>query len=100
MMSTSQRTIDQVKSILGKLDRNIDAARARRMQDRPGTPPVSATTIPATPAPGPTLAPATMQSQPNTTIPATTPPSANRSQYGRATPMRLTRPTPLNNTGT
>jgi hypothetical protein len=30
-MSTSQRTFDQVKSILGKLDRCIDAARERRL---------------------------------------------------------------------
>ena len=30
-MSTSRSTFDQVKSILGKLDRSIDAARARRL---------------------------------------------------------------------
>lgn len=30
-MSTSKHTFDQVKSILGKLDRSIDAARARRL---------------------------------------------------------------------
>jgi hypothetical protein len=30
-MSTSQRAFDQVKSLLGKLDRDIDAARARRL---------------------------------------------------------------------
>jgi hypothetical protein len=30
-MSTSQRTLEQVKSILGKLDRRIDAVRAQRL---------------------------------------------------------------------
>lgn len=40
-MSTSQRTFDQVKSILGKLDRDIDAARQKRLQTRP-TPPAMA----------------------------------------------------------
>lgn len=34
-MSTSQRSFDQVKSILGKLDRDIDAARNRRLGDAP-----------------------------------------------------------------
>ncbi len=34
-MSTSQRSFDQVKSILGKLDRDIDAARSRRLGDGP-----------------------------------------------------------------
>lgn len=29
----AQRSFDQVKSILGKLDRNIDAARSRRLHD-------------------------------------------------------------------
>ncbi len=45
MMSTSKHTFDQVKSILGKLDRFIDDARAKRLDgDRPGTsaPPASA----------------------------------------------------------
>lgn len=30
-MSTSKHAFEQVKSILGKLDRSIDAARARRL---------------------------------------------------------------------
>jgi hypothetical protein len=34
-MATSQKTFDQVKSILGKLDRNIDAVRERRLGDPP-----------------------------------------------------------------
>ena len=32
-MSTSQRTFDQVKNILGKLDQRIDALRERRTTD-------------------------------------------------------------------
>jgi hypothetical protein len=32
MMSTSEKAFEQVKSILGKLDRSIDAARQRRLQ--------------------------------------------------------------------
>jgi len=34
-MATSQKTIDQVKNILGKLDRHIDALRERRLGDGP-----------------------------------------------------------------
>lgn len=33
-MSTSQRTINQVRSILGRLDRSIDEARDRRLNGR------------------------------------------------------------------
>lgn len=31
-MGTSEKAFEQVKSILGKLDRSIDAARQRRLQ--------------------------------------------------------------------
>ena len=42
-MSTSQRTLEQVKSILGKLDRRIDAVRARRLGGPlPPAPPIAA----------------------------------------------------------
>ena len=41
-MSTSQRPFDQVKSILGKLDRDIDAARHKRPQTRPAPPAMAA----------------------------------------------------------
>lgn len=34
-MSTSKHAFDQVKSILGKLDRAIDATRARRLDPAP-----------------------------------------------------------------
>jgi hypothetical protein len=96
-MSTSQRTFDQVKNILGKLDRNIDAARAKRTQVRPAT------------APTPSVAPVmtgtsgmnanTLIGGPSTTAaPVVTPSPAligqghtgptQRSIYGRAQPMR------------
>lgn len=92
-MSTSQRTFDQVKNILGKLDRNIDAARAKRTQVRPP--------MPATPAPVPAATGSTPMS-PNTLIgaPASTPAPTptlsgqghtgptQRSIYGRAQPLR------------
>jgi hypothetical protein len=66
-MSTSQRTFEQVKSILGKLDRDIDAARQKRLQTRTPQP------IPAAPS----LAPARPLAAPST------------SGFGRATPMRM-----------
>lgn len=66
-MSTSQRTFEQVKSILGKLDRDIDAARQKRLQTRTPSP------IAAAPAP--------IAARPLAT-PGT-------SGFGRATPMRL-----------
>jgi hypothetical protein len=85
-MSNSQRSFDQVKNILGKLDRNIDAARARRLQG-PVPAPAAATipapvqTVPARPA---FVAPAA----PLTPMPTFGVPAPNRSPYGRATPMR------------
>lgn len=36
-MSTSKHAFEQVKGILGKLDRFIDAARARRLDTHPST---------------------------------------------------------------
>jgi len=84
-MSTSQRTFDQVKSILGKLDRDIDAARERRLQQRL-IPVASAAQpagfIPSTAVPPPmrTVAPVQPAS-----LPANDP---GRSGYGRARPLR------------
>lgn len=85
-MSTSQRTFDQVKSILGKLDRDIDAARERRLQQRlsplgPST--QSAAFVAPTPAAVPTarLGP----SAPAVPLQANDP---GRSGYGRARPLR------------
>jgi hypothetical protein len=91
-MSTSQRTFDQVKNILGKLDRNIDAARARRLQTpaqngngngNGGPIPISS----AQPMPQPTR-PTFMPSGPLTPMPTFGSSTPTRSVYGRATPMR------------
>lgn len=68
-MSTSERTMNQVRSILNKLDRSIDEARERRTQQRPGA---------HVAAPAPALQPA----------PA---PAASTSQYGRAQPIPSSR---------
>lgn len=104
-MSTNQRSFDQVKSILGKLDRNIDAARQRRTQVRPPTPaapipPVSSTDanqligLPSTPRPA--AQPAAPVPQAPGTPAATGPGSVvnGRSIYGRAQPLRPTSPNP------
>lgn len=104
-MSTSQRTFDQVKNILGKLDRNIDDARARRMQDRLPNQPAMASLPTATPSAPPMPIPMpTSNAGPGALAPLPQPvPTTNgtspRSPFGRATPMRVNRPTPLNNTG-
>lgn len=66
-MSTSQRTFEQVKSILGKLDRDIDAARQKRLQTRNPAPVVGSAPAPA----------------------ARTLATPGTSGFGRATPMRL-----------
>lgn len=67
-MSTSQRTFEQVKSILGKLDRDIDAARQKRLQARSPQPlPIQQPAAPTPPTPRP----------------------GGISPFGRATPMRL-----------
>jgi len=79
-MSTSERAFDKVKTILGKMDRNIDAARERRLSAG-RTPPVKPTpliTPQSVPAPGAAL-PAD---------PAKSRPSTPGSVFGRATPIR------------
>ncbi|MBC7836041.1 MAG: hypothetical protein H7Y88_13225 [Phycisphaerales bacterium] len=53
-MSTSKQTFDQVKNILGKLDRNIEDARARRLR---GLMPATAALIPAVAPVEPAIAP-------------------------------------------
>lgn len=81
-MSTSKHAFDQVKSILGKLDRAIDATRARRLDPShahataPSTPPGPpggesrrevAGQVPAAAAPAPpggVLDPTKMQARP------------------------------------
>lgn len=91
-MSTSQRTFDQVKNILGKLDRNIDAARARRLQaptptnnaSNSGGPIPISSAQPLSQPNRPTFVPNGPLS-PMPTFGSSTP---GRSVYGRATPMR------------
>lgn len=68
-MSTSDRTINQVRAILNKLDRSIDEAREKRTHIPPPTPMASQ----PIPVPAPVQA-----------VPA---PSPSTSQYGRAQPM-------------
>lgn len=96
-MSTSQRSFDQVKSILGKLDRDIDAARARRLQSRPSAGLVTASGTPeaVTPTPPshpPTHTPAPMTSRqtqnPDAVAPASPVVPPARSPFGRAQPLR------------
>lgn len=79
VMSTSQRTFEQVRSILGKLDRDIDAARARRLQTRHSPMPMAATPMAAV-----VPAPAVMAAPP--AGPAI--PDPGRSGYGKARPSR------------
>lgn len=90
-MGTSQKTLDQVKSILDKLDRRIDAVRQRRLHPADAVPAPSpapgAAPLPARPIP------AVESSHPAATFGAShmsngaaTQPSS--SPYGRARPMR------------
>lgn len=83
MSPHSQRSFDQVKNILGKLDRNIDAARQRRLQ---GPIPIAAPIpLPVTAAPRPAFVTPAAPMTPMPTFGTATP---LRSVYGRATPMR------------
>lgn len=79
-MSNPQRAFEQVKSILGKLDRDIDAARERRLQSRQAPAIVGAPAgyVPPTPVQAPAPQP---QSQP-------APNDPGRHGYGRARPLR------------
>lgn len=69
-MGTSEKAFNQVKSILGKLDRNIDQLREQRLN-------------PVRPAPSIAAANRVIQ-QPIAPTPA---PRPAASQYGRATPI-------------
>ncbi|MBU6413129.1 MAG: hypothetical protein KGS45_06620 [Planctomycetes bacterium] len=75
-MRPSEKSFDQVKNILGKLERNIDELRSRRESPEPAAAPV-AQPIPSSPA------------RPGQPVAAPTQPRAN-SAFGRATPMRPT----------
>jgi hypothetical protein len=80
-MSTSQRTFNQVKSILGKLDQRIDSLRAARST------PVQAALIGGDRLIGQAVASAPIPIAAFTPPPQPAPP---RSPFGRATPIRPT----------
>lgn len=110
-MATSQRTIEQVRSILGKLDRRIDVLREQRNDNAA---PAAHAQVSTTNQHGPLIGAAQPQAQVNhhqttaadnhrligagsqqalrptgtTGAPATTPPAPSRSPYGKATPLR------------
>ncbi len=69
-MGPSEKSFDQVKSILGKLDRSIDQLRAKRT-----TPAVSDPPQRVQPAPSPAAIPSAVPSQRATSV------------FGRATPL-------------
>lgn len=74
-MGPSEKSFNQVKAILGKLDRNIDQLRERRSTGRdvePAKPASNEAPRSGSVAPAPAVAPATF---------------ARASQYGRATPI-------------
>lgn len=80
-MNSSSQSFEQVRSILSKLDRDIEAARARRLNTgpaaRPFAAPVAARAVPshpAEPSPGPKVQ------------------ELGRSGYGVARPLRRSDP--------
>lgn len=100
-MSTSDRSFEQVKNILGKLDRNIDAARARRLHTNspvpagvPRTPAVVGVngqqTAGAPQSGSSALIGASAQPSHAPAVPAQTPRPAmpSKSGFGRARPLR------------
>jgi outer membrane biosynthesis protein TonB len=79
-MRPSEKSFDQVKNILGKLERNIDELRSRRQSPDPAPAPVNQA-IPSSPSrPG----------QPTAQTAAQTAAQRANSAFGRATPMRPT----------
>lgn len=85
-MSTSQHTMDQVRSILGRLDRSIDQAREKRLHGQ--VPAVTgAIEKPAARAPEP--APRQPSPPPPPAVgPVRPAPSRAPSPFGRAKPLR------------
>lgn len=83
-MSGSERAFDKVKSILGKLDRNIDAARERRLQGTRVPPPKPGSLAPQPASVVPT---SSVIGASETPRPADRP-SSPGSAFGRATPIR------------
>lgn len=88
-MSTSDRTMSQVRAILQRLDRSIDQARERRTH--PGHPPAPAQPAPAAPAPAPTPSTAPL----STGAAPAAQPSRPPSPFGRAQPLNRPNPQPL-----
>lgn len=82
-MSTSDKTLEQVKSILGRLDRCIDAAREKRLHGA-ATPPANTPAGNGTPS---FRDPATQKIGAEGPAPAPAAPST--SKFGRAQPLRL-----------
>ncbi len=106
-MATSPRTLDQVRSILGKLDRRIDALREARGEGPRPRQPEAASPAPAPAAPLPMNPGDRLIGLPSTGVNGSTPrvvnaPAQNlppmappsqgtsptRSLYGKATPLR------------
>lgn len=89
-MSTSQHTIDQVRSILGRLDRSIDQAREKRLHGGSESRPAGETAKPNEPAARSTEPP------PPAVGPARQSPARAPSPFGRAKPLRNQNDTPHN----
>ncbi len=74
-MAEQGRAFNEVKELLGKLDRSIDAARSRRLHgDRPD------------PAPPPSHEPPAPTPRPQHSV--VNPPRPGASKYGKAKPLR------------
>lgn len=82
-MSTSSQSFEQVRSILSKLDRDIEAARNRRLGG-----PVAERSFGTPPAARPQPAPASHAATPSSLPEAPRPPQPGRSGYGVARPLR------------
>lgn len=76
-MGTSEKTFNQVKAILSKLDRNIDELRDKRLHPQPA----ALAAVPPVVAPAPIPAPAPPG-------PAATATANGRPSFGRAQPIR------------
>lgn len=83
---TSERTMNQVRAILNKLDRSIDEARERRTQPAE---PVAATAPKVAPVPQPERAAASVLTQPGQAAEGTVRPN---SPFGRAQPLNRSAP--------
>jgi hypothetical protein len=81
-MSTSDRTMSQVRAILQRLDRSIDQAREKRTHPSPG-PSAPAPQPVAAPQPAPAASPVIGQ----TASPAPSQPARPASPFGRAQPL-------------